>query len=78
MPMDINDEINQLKAEIIRLNDKLYTMRGLLCEWNCTSDVVWEHWKLKNVGEKREDYIDFIDEDDNYGPDMPLFDFGNG
>jgi hypothetical protein len=34
--------------------------------------MVWEYWKLKQVGEKREDYAAFLDDED--GVDMPLFD----
>ena len=69
--MNSNDEINELKAEISRLNDKITVMRGLLVEWNCSSDMVWEYYRLKQVGEKCEDYAAFIDDEDEV--DMPLF-----
>ena len=68
--MNSNDT-NDLKAEIVRLNEKLNVMRALLWEWNVTSDNVWEYYRLKQVGETEEDY-NFLD--DNYEPDMPLFD----
>jgi hypothetical protein len=71
MGMNSND-INDLQAEIARLNEKIAVMRSLLWEWNCSSDMVWEYWKLKQVGEKREDYAAFLDDED--GVDMPLFD----
>jgi hypothetical protein len=69
--MNSNDEINALKAEIVRLNDKIHTMRGLLWEWNCSSGPVWEYWKLMEIGEKPEDYSHWTEEEDD---DMPLFD----
>lgn len=71
MGMNSNDEINRLKAEILRLEDKIHVMRGLLWEWNATSDNVWEHSKLKKMGERAEDYYHFTGDEDN---DMPLFD----
>jgi hypothetical protein len=71
MGMNSNDEINELKAEIVRLNDKICVMRSLLWEWNCTSDNVWEYYRLKQVGERDIDYAFLVNEDE---PDMPLFD----
>ena len=72
MGVNSNDDVNDLKAEIVRLHEKLNVMRALLWEWNVTSDNVWEYYRLKKVGETEEDYS-FLDE--NYGePDMPLFD----
>jgi len=68
--MNSND-INELQAEIARLNEKIAVMRGLLWEWNCYSDMVWEYWKLKQVGERDIDYSFLLNEDE---PDMPLFD----
>jgi len=70
--MGMNNEIEQLKAEIVRLNDKIHVMRGLLWEWNISSGPVWEYWKLKQVGEKPEDYSHWTEDE----PDMPLFDDG--
>jgi hypothetical protein len=61
MGMNSNDDINDLKAEIVRLHEKLNVMRALLWEWNVTSDNVWEHYRLKRVGETEEDYA-FLDE----------------
>lgn len=69
MGMNSND-INELQAEIARLNDKVRVMRTLLWEWNASSDNVWEYWKLKQVGEREEDYAFLSDEE----PPMPLFD----
>jgi hypothetical protein len=60
-----NDDISELKAEIARLNSKIKVMRGLLWEWNPSYGQVWEHPRLKQVGEKKEDY-GFID--DSYEP----------
>jgi len=65
-----SDDINELKAEIIRLNEKILVMRGLLWEWNPTSFSVWEHPRLKQMGEVVEDYAHLKDNE----PDMPLFD----
>ena len=65
------DDIHELKAEIVRLNDKINVMRRILWEWNSSSGPVWEYYRLKQVGEKQEDYA-FIDDD--YEVDMPLFD----
>jgi len=73
MGMNNDDDINELKAEIARLNAKIEVMRGLLWEWNSSSGPVWEYYKLKRVGEKQEDYA-FLDDD--YEVDMPLFDDG--
>lgn len=67
---NMNSESEQLKSEIIRLNEKIHAMRGLLWEWNVSSGPVWEYWKLKQVGEKAEDYAHLMDE---YEPEMPLF-----
>jgi len=67
-----DQSIDDLKAEIIRLNDKIHAMRGLLWEWNVSSGPVWEYWKLAKVGETAEDYSHWTEED----PDMPLFDDG--
>lgn len=69
--MNSEDEINELRAQIFTLNKKIEAMRGVLWEWNCSSDNVWEYWRLKEVGETAEDYADYIGEDDD---DMPLFD----
>ena len=66
-----SEDINELKAEIARLNEKIQAMRGILWEWNSSSGPVWEYYRLKQVGEKQEDYS-FLDDD--YEPDMPLFD----
>ena len=57
-----NNEINDLKAEIARLNDKIHAMRSLLWEWNSSSGPVWEYWKLKDVGETEKDYAFLNDE----------------
>lgn len=70
--MVMNDEIEQLKSEIKRLNEKIHVMRGLLYEWNVSSGPVWENWRLKQVGETQGDY-NWLD-DEYEGPDMPLFD----
>lgn len=69
----MNNEIEQLKAEIIRLNDKIHVMRSLLWEWNVSSGPVWEYRRLKQIGEKPEDYSHWTEEE----PDMPLFDDGD-
>lgn len=69
--MNTNNEINELKAKILLLEDKIHVMRGLLWEWNCSSDVVWEYWKLKQIGEQAQDYYHFTGDEDD---DMPLFD----
>ena len=66
---NMNNEVDQLKAEIVRLNEKIHAMRGVLWEWNCSSDMVWEYWKLKQVGEKAEDYVDWTGDEED---DMPL------
>lgn len=68
-----DQSIDALKAEIVRLNDKIHAMRGLLWEWNVSSGPVWEYWKLVQVGETPEDYShwtedEYFDSDD----DMPL------
>ena len=70
MGMNREDEINELRAEIATLQRKMHVMRGLLWEWNCSSDNVWEYWKLKEIGECSAHYVDWT-EDEN---DMPLFD----
>jgi len=72
MHMETPDE---LKAEILRLNDKITVMRKILWEWNPSSRPIWENPRLQNVGEKDIDYSFLVNEDE--GPDMPLFDFGN-
>lgn len=70
--MRMENEIEQLKAEITRLNDKIHVMRSLLCEWNGSSCPVWENRRLKALGETIADYADYVDEDDM---DLPLADF---
>lgn len=67
---DENDP-ESMRREIDRLQAKIQRMRSILWEWNSSSGPVWEHYRLKEVGETQEDYA-FIDE--NYEPDMPLFD----
>jgi hypothetical protein len=69
MGMNSND-INDLQAEIARLNEKIKVMRGLLWEWNCSSDMVWEYYRLKQVGETSADYAEWTEDE----MDMPLFD----
>ena len=70
----MNAEIENLKAEITRLNDKIHVMRSMLWEWNCSSGPVWEHSKLKKIGERPEDYSHWNEDEDE--PDMPLFSNG--
>ena len=70
MGMNREDEINELRAEMASLERKLHVMRGLLWEWNPTSDDVWEYWKLKEIDECSAHYVEWT-EDEN---DMPLFD----
>jgi hypothetical protein len=65
-----SNEINELQAEIVRLNEKIKVMRGLLWEWNPTSDNVWEYYRLHQVGETSADYTDWTEDE----MDMPLFD----
>jgi hypothetical protein len=65
-----SNEINELQAEIVRLNEKIKVMRGLLWEWNPTSDNVWEYYRLYQVGETSVDYTDWTEDE----MDMPLFD----
>jgi len=67
----MNNETEQLKAEIAALKEKVAGMRNVLWEWNVSSGPVWEYWKLKQVGEKAEDYAHLMDEDDL---DMHMFD----
>ena len=69
MGMNSND-INDLQAEIARLNEKIAVMRSLLWEWNCSSDMVWEYYRLKQVGETSADYAEWTEDE----MDMPLFD----
>jgi len=72
--MRMENEIETLKAEIERLNNKISAMRGLLWEWNSSSGPVWENRRLKAVGETIADYADYVDEDDM---DLPLADFNH-
>jgi len=73
MGMNNDDDINELKAEIVRLNDKINVMRRILWEWNSSSGPVWEYYRLKQMGERDLDYC--FDKD--YEVDMPLFDDGS-
>lgn len=66
----MNSEVEQLKAEIASLKEKIAAMRNVLWEWNNSSGAVWEYWKLKQIGEKAEDYALLMDE---YESEMPLF-----
>lgn len=65
-----NNDPESLRREITRLNDKIHAMRSLLYEWNVSSGPVWEHGRLKQVGEKPEDYSHWTEDE----PAMPLFD----
>lgn len=55
---------NDVIKVITDLENKINVMRALLWEWNCTSDAVWNYYRLKDVGEREEDY-DFIKEDED-------------
>lgn len=70
--MDINDLLKENQI----LREKVEVMRKLLWEWNPSSGNVWEQRRLKEVGETATDYPFAFDDEE--GPDMPLFDFGNG
>ena len=70
MGMNREDEINELRAEMAALHRTMHVMRGLLWEWNPTSDNVWEHHKLKELGEVSAHYVDWTEDE----MDMPLFD----
>ena len=73
--MAMQQEIENLKAEIVRLNDKICVMRSILWEWNPSSGPVWEYHRLKKIGERDIDYSFLADNNNHEEPAMPLFDY---
>lgn len=62
---------NEVIKLLFEMETKINVMRQLLWEWNCSSDPVWENYRLKSVGETESDY-EFINDDpdnnDEYEP----------